>query len=86
MDERDEVGASSGTDSRAAVDGLLIDLGGRGAEDVALLKEGAGAMTDEIHAAIDRWRESQAIDPEGDIVPVVLLYRQHNRRSSDDSQ
>lgn len=86
MDERDEVGASSAPDSRAAVEGLLIDLGERGAEDVALLKEGAGAMTDEIRAAIDRWRESQAIDIAGDIVPVVLLYRQNNHRSSDDSQ
>jgi hypothetical protein len=86
MDERDDVGASSVTDSRAAVEGLLIDLGERGSEDVALLKEGAGAMTAEIHAAIDRWRESQAIDIAGDIVPVVLLYRQNNRRSSDDSR
>lgn len=78
MEEPDEAGVSTEAVSRAAMEGLFIDLGERGSEDVALLKEGTGAMTDEINAAIDRWRDSLGIDTADDIVPVVLLYRQRN--------
>lgn len=86
MGERDEAGVPTEAASRAAVEGLFIDLGEREPEDVALLKDGSGAMTDEIHAAIDRWRETLGIDGAGDIVPVVLLYRQRNHKSASDKK
>jgi hypothetical protein len=86
MEEREQAGASIAAASRASVEGLFIDLGERGSEDVARLKEGAGVLTGDIHAAIDRWRESLGIDTSDDIVPVVLLYRQRNDRSSDDNK
>ena len=60
----------------AAVEGLFIDLGERGSQDVARLKDGSGDMMREINAAIDRWRASLGVDTAGEVVPVVLLYRQ----------
>jgi predicted exporter len=84
--ERDEAGVPTAAASQAAVEGLFIDLGERQPEDVALLKEGTGAMTDEIHTAIDRWRKTLGIDTAGDVVPVVLLYRQRNRKSASDKK
>lgn len=60
----------------AAVEGLFIDLGERESQDVARLKDGAGDMTRDINAAIDRWRASLGVDTAGEVVPVVLLYRQ----------
>ena len=84
MDKRDEAGVPTAAASRAAVEGLFIDLGEREPEDVALLKDGTGAMMGEIHSAIDRWRETLGIDIAGDIMPVVLLYRRRNDNSSSD--
>ena len=43
-------------------------------------------MTREIHAAIDRWRASLGVDTAGDLVPVVLLYRQRLATVTDDSK
>jgi hypothetical protein len=78
MEDRKEVEVPAATGSRPAVEGLFIDLGEQGPEDIVLLKGGTGTMFAEIHAAIDRWRESLAIGTAGDIVPVVLLYRKRN--------
>ena len=71
---------------QAAVEGLFIDLGEQMPQDIAGLKDGAGDMTREINAAIDRWRGSLGVDTAGDVVPVVLLYRQRTRTVADDSK
>jgi hypothetical protein len=86
MEEREEAKDSTAAASRSAVEGLFIDLGERGPEDVARLKEGTGPMTAEIHAAIDRWRENLGIDTAGDVVPIVILYEKRNLRSRGDSK
>ena len=68
------------------MEGLFIDLGDQRPDDVERLKAGAGDMTREIHAAIDRWRASLGVDTAGEIVPVVLLYRQRIPTVADDSK
>jgi hypothetical protein len=80
MEDRKEADLPAAAGSPPAVEGLFIDLGAQGPDDVALLKDGTGAMAAEIHAALDRWRDSLAVDTASDIVPVVLLYRKRNQR------
>jgi hypothetical protein len=59
--------------------GLFIELGGQEREEITRLKRGTGALTRQIQAAIDRWREELGIDTGTEVVPVVLLYRHGER-------
>ena len=74
MEDSDQPESSS-TPARQGDVGLFIELGGQGPTEIKRFKRGAGALTQQIHAAIDRWRDELGIDPDTEVVPVVMLYR-----------
>jgi hypothetical protein len=55
--------------------GLLVDLGRQSREQITRLKQGEGPLTHQIQTAITSSREQLEIDPDAEIIPVVLLYR-----------
>ena len=75
MEEADQPESSSTSPAWRGDAGLFIELGGQGPAEIKLLKRGAGALTQQVHAAIDRWRDELGIDPDIEVVPVVMLYR-----------
>jgi hypothetical protein len=79
MDQNDPIDASKTVAvSPSGVGGLYIDLGRQDRDALALLRGGSGQVTEQINAAIERWRETLGIDVSSDIVPVVLLYTRHD--------
>jgi hypothetical protein len=55
--------------------GLFIELGTQERQDITRLKEGTGALPQQIKEAIEHWRGELGIDTATEVVPVVLLYR-----------
>ena len=78
MEETDQPESSSASPAREGDVGLFIELGGQGPTAINRLKQGAGALTQQIHAAVDRWRDELGIDPNTEVVPVVMLYRRNS--------
>ena len=78
MEETDQPELSSASLAQEGDVGLFIELGGQGPAAINRLKRGAGALTQQVHAAVDRWRDELGIDPNTEVVPVVMLYRRNS--------
>jgi hypothetical protein len=70
MDEQ-----NSEAEPRQPEDGLFLELGRQRDRNLALLKDGNGALSDEIRGAIRLRCNSVAAQAGAPVVPVVLLYR-----------
>ena len=55
--------------------GLVVDFGEQPRRKIRRLKRGRGALTRQIQAAVEEARRDLGIQPDTEIVPVVLLYR-----------
>jgi hypothetical protein len=77
MDKSDQPQSSSATPARLGDVGLFVELGGQGPTEIERLRQGAGALTQQIQTAIDHWREELRIDLDTEVVPVVMLYRRN---------
>jgi hypothetical protein len=75
MEKSDQPPSSSAAPTRQGDFGLFVELGGQARSEINRLKRGAGALTQQIHTAIEHWREELAIDLDARVVPVVMLYR-----------
>jgi hypothetical protein len=75
MDDSDQPELAGAAAARLCNVGLFIELGTQERTEITRLKEGAGALSQQIKVAIVRWREELGIDAATEVVPVVLLYR-----------
>jgi hypothetical protein len=55
--------------------GLMVDFGEQRRKKIRRLKRGRGVLTRQIQAAVEEARRDLGIEPDTEIVPVVLLYR-----------
>jgi len=75
MHETDSPYLALPTAARLPNIGLLIELGRQRRKQIKRLKQGSGALTRQIQAAVNHARDELGIAEDADIVPVVLLYR-----------
>jgi len=54
--------------------GLIVDVGRQRRKHIKRLKRGLGRISTQVEAAADEARGELRIDPDTEIIPVVLLY------------
>ena len=59
--------------------GLFLDIGPQGRGRIKRLKRGVGRLARRIQAAADVAQTEFGIDPDVEIIPVVILYRSGER-------
>jgi hypothetical protein len=60
---------------------IVIDLGRKKKELIRKLKRGRGKLMDEVFAAIEQTRDALSENGDGQIVPVILIYRRKRKKS-----
>jgi hypothetical protein len=75
MDSSDAARGTLVSTARLPNTSLLVDFGQQRRKGIDRLKRGEGALRWQIQEAVDRHRQELGISADGEIVPVVLLYR-----------
>jgi hypothetical protein len=55
--------------------GLVIDAGRQRQKHIKRLKRGAGRIAEQVESVIAQFSAEHEIDPDAEIIPVVLLYQ-----------
>ena len=58
---------------------VIMELGSRSKASIRRLKEGKGALMQEVDAIVNDARVRSAVPP-GGVLPVVVIYRRKRRR------
>jgi hypothetical protein len=74
MDQNDSAQSLVPSAARPCEVGLFVELGRQRPKAIKLLKRGGGALSRQIRAAVERWREQLGIESSAEVVPVVVLY------------